>query len=116
MSCDCAINLVDSYDVSFIQGDYASFLYEITDQNGDAIPAIENVVFSSKRMNVVKKLLKISDTTFALKFESEETAAMNAPVKTSYDLTIEFTNDASPITIIYNAMFTIYKKENAING
>ena len=32
MGCGCMVELKDDYDIELVQGDYGSFLYNITDQ------------------------------------------------------------------------------------
>lgn len=114
MNCGCVISEVDDFAITFVQGDYASFLFELTDQNDDPLTDVENVVFSSKQLKLSKTLTKVSDTTYALTFESAETAAMT-PVKCTYDLTVEFSTNASPVTLVYKARLIVLKKENAID-
>lgn len=114
MNCGCVISEVDDFTITFVQGDYASFLFELTDQNDEPLTDVKNVIFSSKQLKLSKTLTKVSDTIYALTFESAETAAMT-PVKCTYDLTVEFSTNASPVTLVYKARLIVLKKENAID-
>lgn len=114
MNCGCVISEVDDFELLLIQGDYASFLFELTDQNDEPLTDIENVIFSSKQLKLSKTLTKVSETTYALIFENAETSVMT-PVKCTYDLTVEFSINASPVTVVYKAKFIVLKKENAID-
>ena len=114
MSCDCMIKLRDDYDIELIQGDYASFVYDITDQNDEPLNNIEAVIFTCSRLKTQITLSPINDARFALIFDSSLTSGFSACTCT-YDITIKFKSIQTPITVIHDGGFTIFKKENKLN-
>ena len=115
MGCDCLTNFVDSYDIELIQGDYGSFVFHITDENGNPLQNLSEIVFTSKRLNLEVKLEQLSDTDFLLAIESAMTSNVGA-CNATYDITAIFDGHATPYTVIYNAKFIILKKDNTLSG
>ena len=115
MPCD-GLELVDAYTIELIQGDYASYLYHLTDQNGNVIMDIESVVFTCKRLGIQQELTKLNDTDYQLVFTSDQTSQMKSMSGMTYDITVKFTTSETPITLIYNADIFVLKKENALDG
>lgn len=114
MGCDCMFKLKDNFDIELVQGDYASFLYDITDQNDEPLNNVDAVIFTCARLKTQITLTSISNTRFLLALDSVLTSGFSACTCT-YDITIKFKNAQTPITVIHNAYFTILKKENKLN-
>lgn len=112
MDCSCMIKMCN-YDIELIQGDYSSFLYTITDNNDEPLNNINKVIFSCKRLKSTIELIKITNSDFALIFSSDITSTFSSCV-TTYDITIMFKNEQTPITVVYDATLTILRKENKI--
>lgn len=114
MGCDCMFKLKDNFDIELVQGDYASFLYDITDANDEPLNAVDTVIFTCARLKTQITLTSMSNTQFLLTLDSALTNGFSACTCT-YDITIKFKNTQSPITVVHNAYFTILKKENKLN-
>ena len=114
MDCNCLTN-VANYDIELIQGDYGSYLYVITNQDGTPLKDVENVVFTCSRLKQQLNLSVLSETEFSLTLDSELTSTFSACTCT-YDITILFKGEQTPITVVHNATFVILKKENKLNG
>lgn len=110
---NCMIDVVDN-SIEIVQGDYLSCAFTITDEEGNALQNVKEVLFSSTFLNFQKELDKTSDSEFVLNVDSTTTSQFNVGTCT-YDLTITFNDEVSPITVIYNAKFVVLKKENTIN-
>lgn len=115
MGCDCMVELKDDYDIELVQGDYGSFLYNITDQNDEPLDNVESVIFTCPRLKTQIELLSISRSQFALMLDSSLTSGFNACTCT-YDITVKFKTAQTSITVIHNGGLTILKKENKLNG
>lgn len=113
MNCECMIQSND-YSIEIVQGDFFSCLYDITNQDGSQIMGIDKVLFSSKYLNIVKELQSIDSMTYQLELTSEETAAMKVGNNATYDITITFNTDETPVTVVYEAQLSVLKKENTI--
>ena len=114
MGCDCMLKLKDNFDIELVQGDYASFLYDITDANDEPLNDIDAVIFTCARLKTQITLTSISNTQFLLTLDSALTSRFSACTCT-YDITIKFESAQTPITVVHNAYFTILKKENKLN-
>lgn len=115
MGCNCMTELKDDYSIELIQGDYGSFLFNITDETGAPLQKLSKIVFTSNRLKLQIELEKQSDTEFLLIIDDEVTLN-SGPCITTYDITAIFEGDATPYTVIYNAKLVILKKENALSG
>lgn len=115
MSCGCMVELKDDYDIELVQGDYGSFLYNITDQNDEPLDNVESVIFTCSRLKTQIELSSISRSQFALVLDSSLTSEFSACTCT-YDITVTFKSAQTPITVIHNGGLTILKKENKLNG
>lgn len=115
MGCDCMVELRDDYDIELVQGDYGSFLYNITDQNDEPLADVDVVIFTCSRLKTQITLTPITNTQFSLTMDSVLTSGFSACACT-YDITIKFKSTQTPITVIHNAGLTILKKENKLNG
>lgn len=113
MNCECDFDITD-YSITLIQGDYGSYMYTILNENGSALENVKAVLFTCSRLKVKRELLKINDSNYGLTLPSELTETFAACTCT-YDITIEFNGDSTPYTVVYNAKFTILKKENKLN-
>lgn len=114
MGCDCMLKLKDNFDIELVQGDYASFLYDICDTNDEPLDNVESVIFTCSRLKTQITLTPMSNTRFLLTLDSALTSGFSACTCT-YDITIKFKSEQTPITVIYNAYLTILKKENKLN-
>ena len=114
MGCDCMFKLKDNFDIELVQGDYASFLYDITDANDEPLNGVDAVIFTCARLKTQITLTSISNTRFLLTLDSALTSRFSACTCT-YDITIKFKSAQTPITVVHNAYFTILKKENKLN-
>lgn len=110
---NCNFDVTD-YSIELIQGDYGSYVYTILDENGSVLENVKAIVFTCSRLKVKQELLKITDSIYSLTLPSELTETFAACTCT-YDITIEFNSDSTPHTVVYNANFTILKKENKLN-
>lgn len=115
MDCGCSINVNDNYDIQLIQGDYGSYLYIITNQDNSPLENVESVVFTCSRLKQQIALVSTSQSEFALALDSDLTSTFS-PCTCTYDITVLFKGEATPITVIHNANLTILKKENKLNG
>lgn len=114
MGCDCMFKLKDDFDIELVQGDYGSFLYDITDTNDEPLNNIDAVIFTCTRLKTQITLTSMSNTQFLLTLDSALTSGFSACTCT-YDITIKFKGTQSPITVVHNAYLTILKKENKLN-
>lgn len=114
MGCDCMFKLKDDFDIELVQGDYGSFLYDITDTNNGPLDNIDAVIFTCTRLKTQITLTSMSNTQFLLTLDSSLTSGFSACTCT-YDITIKFKSTQSPITVVHNAYLTILKKENKLN-
>lgn len=114
MGCDCMFKLKDDFDIELVQGDYGSFLYDITDTNDEPLNNIDAVIFTCTRLKTQITLTSMSNTQFLLTLDSSLTSGFSACTCT-YDITIKFKSTQSPITVVHNAYLTILKKENRLN-
>lgn len=115
MNCDCMMQMRDDYNIELVQGDYGSFLYNITDSENEPLVNIEQVVFTCARLKTQIELTQLSPVDFALTMNSDLTSKFTACTCT-YDITLIFKGTQTPVTVIHNAGFTILKKENKLNG
>lgn len=113
MNCDCMMQMRDNYDIELVQGDYGSFLYNITDSNDAPLTNIKQVIFTCARLKTQIELAQILPSQFTLIMNSDLTSKFTACTCT-YDITIIFTTSQTPLTVIHNAGFTILKKENKL--
>lgn len=114
MGCDCMFKLKDDFDIELVQGDYGSFLYDITDTNDEPLNGVDAVIFTCARLKTQITLTPMSNTQFLLTLNSVLTSGFSACTCT-YDITIKFKGTQSPITVVHNAYLTILKKENKLN-
>lgn len=113
MNCACDFYVKD-YSITLIQGDYGTYIYTICNQNGIALENVKDVFFTCARLKLKRMLSKKDNSTYILILPSELTETFSA-CTCRYDLTVEFTGDTTPCTIIYNEKFTVLKKENKLN-
>lgn len=114
MGCDCMVELRDDFDIELVQGDYGSFIYNITDQNDEPLTDVDVVIFTCARLKTQINLTSITSTQFSLTMDSNLTSRFT-PCTSTYDITILFKGTQSPVTLIHNANITILKKENKLN-
>ena len=114
MRCNCMFELSDDYDIELVQGDYSSFLYDITDQNDEPLDNVDAVIFTCSRLKTQITLLAINRSQFALILDSSLTSGFSACTCT-YDITVKFKTAQTPITAIRSGGLTILKKENKLN-
>lgn len=108
MNCGYA----EDYSIHIIQGDNASFLFNITDEKNNVIPNITSVIFSCSRLNLKKNLVNIGNGDYELNFSAEETKNFS-PCTCTYDITIKIEN-VMVHTVVKNEVFYVHKKENPI--
>ena len=109
----CNANIED-YTIQIIQGDYLSCIYTITDQNGKALTNVKNVIFTCKRLNLQIILKSIDASNFELILDSAITSTLQA-CTTTYDITIQFNDESTPHTVIFDSEIIVLKKENVVN-
>lgn len=114
MGCDCMTELKDDFAIELVQGDYGSFLYNITDTNNEPLNDVDAVIFTCARLKTQINLTPITRAQFSLAMDSSLTSQFT-PCTSTYDITILFKGTQSPVTLIYNAGITILKKENKLN-
>lgn len=115
MGCECMVEIKDNFDIELVQGDYGSFLYDITDANNEPLNNVDAVIFTCARLKMQITLTSISNIQFLLALDSVLTSGFSACTCT-YDITIKFKSTQTPVTVIHNACLTILKKENKLNG
>lgn len=109
----CKRHTSEVYAIELIQGDYASFAFEIVDNENAPIANIEKVMFVCAKQKVQKKLTQIEPTKFFLELFSTQTQELSAKTST-YDIVISFTTNETPVTVVYGARFTVLPKENVV--
>lgn len=111
MTCNLDVN---DYSIELIQGDYGSYVYHITNSDGTKLENVKSVIFTCARLKLQKTLVDIGESNYVLTLDSATTQAFS-PYTHTYDITILFNDEATPYTVIYNANFTVLKKENVVN-
>lgn len=114
MNCECMIPQ-QSYELVFVQGDYCSATFTITDDQGNALQELDKVIFSCARLKQEIELTQQNKTTFLLAISSDVSSTFNA-CTTTYDVTVAFNGSATPRTVIYNGTITILQKDNPLSG
>lgn len=109
----CNFDVVD-YSITIVQGDYVSCLYTITDANELPLNDIKEVIFTCNRLKLQKTLEQIDSTNFELSIDSETTSLL-AVCNCTYDITVTFNSEETPITLIHNANLSVLQKENKLN-
>lgn len=115
MICKCELPTTNDYSITLVQGDYGSYLFNITNSDGTALDNVNSVIFTCSRLKVQESLSQFADNVFSLILNSELTKTFT-PCTCSYDITIKFNDDATPYTVIRSASLTILKKENPLSG
>lgn len=115
MICGCNM-LSDDYSIEFVQGDYMSAVFTITDEYDDKVDNIEHVVFTCERLGLQQNLTQLSDVEFMLVFSGEETDKFVTYNGTTYDITLQLKGSDTPLTLVHNASFSVLKKNNPLEG
>ena len=115
MICNCNV-LLDDYSLEIVQGDYLSVVYTLTDEYGNNLDDIKQVVFTCEQLGLQQVLTKLSPTEFWLQYDGTTTANWSTFLGATYDITLELVGNATPLTLVHDASFTILKKENKLNA
>lgn len=114
MNYSCALN-EKNYGITLVQGDYGSYLYNITNLDGSEIEDISTAIFTCSKLGVQKELTKLNNTSFSLELSPSITKDF-MPCECTYDITIKIGAGDKLYTIIRSAVFTVLEKENPLNG
>lgn len=115
MICACNFMNIDEYEIEFVQGDYFSAVFTISDESDNAIKNIKNVVFTCNRLGLQYNLTAISDKDYLLTIDGSITDTFETFSGITYDLTLQFKDLDTPLTIIHDASFKVLKKTNKLN-
>lgn len=113
MNYSCALN-EKNYKIVLVQGDYGSYLYNITNVDGSEIENIASAIFTCSKLGIQKELEKLNNKSFSLVLEPRATKTFT-PCECTYDITIKIGSGDKLYTIIRSAVFTVLEKENPLN-
>lgn len=115
MICGCNILNNDEYEIEFVQGDYFSVVFTITDEYDDPVKNVENAVFTCERLGLQYNLTPISDREYLLTIDGSITSTFETFSGTTYDLTLQLKDSDTPLTLIHDASLVVLKKVNKLN-
>ena len=115
MICGCSLVNVDEYEIEFVQGDYFSVVFTISDEFDEAIKNIEHVVFTCERLGLQYNLTPLSDKDFLLAIDGDLTETFETFSGITYDLTLQLKGSDTPFTLIHDANFSVLKKTKKLN-
>lgn len=102
------MTVMGNTNITIIQGD--SYVKNVT-LGGVSIDIVKDIWFSSKALNINKKL-SLNNGVFELKFTPEETSSLQVG-NFDYDLTLRFV-DENVDTISYQSLIRILEKNNRV--
>lgn len=115
MICGCNLVNADEYEIEFVQGDYVSVAFTITDESDEPIKNIKNVVFTCERLGLQYNLTALNETKYLLTIDGSITSTFETFSGITYDLTLQLNDSNTPCTLIHNASLVVLKKVNKLN-
>lgn len=115
MICGCNLVNADEYEIEFVQGDYVSVVFTITDEFDKPIKNIKNVVFTCERLGLQYNLTALTETKYVLTIDGSITSTFETFSGITYDLTLQLNDSNTPRTLIHNASLVVLKKVNKLN-